>query len=524
MNLFDVKLLDCSLRDGGYVNDWKWGYFAAKDIINSLIKSNVDIIEVGFLRNINTYNPDVTVSNRIEELNGLIPKIKTTSMFSAMAMRSNYDITKLSDYNGSGIEMIRVTAHDFDIKEGLEFSKAVKDKGYKVSFNPINIMGYSDKEILWIVNEVNKISPYQFAIVDTFGSMKSRDLDRIASLVNHNLNKDIRLALHLHENMSLSCLLAQKFFDYHLDRPISIDASLMGIGRIPGNLPIELIADYLNEYASKNYDIDYMMDSIQDYILPLKGNSPWGYTPAYFLSAKYNLHRNYAEHYLNKGNLTHRDINMILSLFDKKKASVFDRNYADKMYNKYICKSIDDAKSIANLKTMLNNRNILIIAPGITIKTHKDIIDEFIKEKDPLVIALNFEPAEYKFDLAFFSNNKRYSKITKKSSKIIATSNLSIEFAKYYINYNTLLKQSGNINNSYLLLLNLLSKLGCKRVYVCGADGYKENTNNYYQSDFVNLSNPDNELLSKQISKTNIAIDYITPSCYSTSALHKVRN
>ena len=301
MGKFDLQLLDCTLRDGGYVNDWKWGFQCAREIINSLARAGVEVVEVGFLRNVEEYNQDISVCNHIEELNRLLPeKQYENTMFSAMAMRSNYDIEKLSPYCGHGIEMIRITAHDYDIKEGLEFALRVKEKGYKVSINPINIMGYSDEDILWILKQVNEIHPYQFSIVDTFGSMKRRDLDRIVGIVDNNLDTDIRLALHLHENMSLSCCLAQNFVDYHLRRPVAVDGSLMGMGRIPGNLPIELIADYLNDYADKNYDIDYMMDAIQDYIAPIKGEVHWGYTPAYFLSAKFNLHRNYAEHYLKK--------------------------------------------------------------------------------------------------------------------------------------------------------------------------------------------------------------------------------
>ena len=266
----DIKVLDCTLRDGGYVNDWNWGYQTARDIIQSLVKAKVDVVEVGFLRNVDVYNPDISVCNRIEELNRLLPDNPGHTMFSGMAMRSNYDVNRLSPYSGSGIEMIRITAHEYDIEAGMDFAREVKEKGYKLSINPINIMGYSDERILWIIEQVNKIQPYQFSIVDTFGSMKRRDLDRIVSLVDNNLDRNIRVALHLHENMSLSCSLAQKYIDKHLNRPVAIDGSLMGIGRIPGNLPIELITDYLNEYADKAYDIDYMMDAIQDYISQLK--------------------------------------------------------------------------------------------------------------------------------------------------------------------------------------------------------------------------------------------------------------
>ncbi len=153
-------ILDCTLRDGGYVNNWNWGFSKARAIIKSLVKAHVDFVEVGFLRNCDKYNHDITVCNTIEELNQLLPENPGNTIFSSMAMRSNYDINKLSDYSGSGIEMIRITAHDYDIKEGMQFAKSVKDKGYKLSINPINIMGYSDDSIFWIIDEVNKIEPY----------------------------------------------------------------------------------------------------------------------------------------------------------------------------------------------------------------------------------------------------------------------------------------------------------------------------------------------------------------------------
>ena len=120
----DVKLLDCTLRDGGYINDWHWGLGSARRIIQSLTRAGTDIVEVGFLRNVDGYDPDVTVCNTIEELNRLLPpeSQRGHTIYSGMAMRSNYDISKLSPYDGHGIEVIRITAHDYDIRDGMDFA------------------------------------------------------------------------------------------------------------------------------------------------------------------------------------------------------------------------------------------------------------------------------------------------------------------------------------------------------------------------------------------------------------------
>lgn len=517
MSKYDLKLLDCTLRDGGYVNNWKWGFSCAREIIVALTKAKVDIVEVGFLRNVEAYDKDITVCERIEELNQLLPTDKGNTMYSAMAMRSNYDINKLSPYNGEGIEMIRITAHDYDIEEGMDFAREVKEKGYKLSINPINIMGYSDERILWILQQVNDIHPYQFSIVDTFGSMKRRDLDRIVNLVDNNLSRDIRVALHLHENMALSCSLAQRFIDFHLNRPVSVDGSLMGMGRIPGNLPIELIADYLNDYTDSSYDIDYMMDAIQDYIAPLKGETEWGYTPAYFLSARYNLHRNYAEHYLHKGDLTNREINHILSRFDKNKATAFDSSYADKIYEEYKNNIINDVADRLLLQKVVSGREVLLIAPGCSIVSHYHLIKDYVEKLNPISISINFIPEHFDVDYAFFSNNKRYQRYKEKNVKTIVTSNLSSDNADYVINYNSLSGAFEQGCNSLIMALKLMKELGICKVSIAGADGYTPNGENYYNNNlrnYIEHGNNFNGAVSNALSKFDINMEFITPTAY----------
>ena len=513
----NLMLLDCTLRDGGYVNDWKFGFDGACNIIKLLTKSNIDVVEVGFLRNVNNYNPDITVCNYIEELNQLIPDDTGNTIYSAMAMRSNYDISKLSYYSGKGIEMIRITAHDYDIEDGMDFAREVKTKGYKLSINPINIMGYSDERILWIVNQVNQIQPYQFSIVDTFGSMKRRDLDRIVALVDNNLDKNIRVALHLHENMSLSCSLAQAFIDKHLNRPVAVDGSLMGMGRIPGNLPIELIADYCNDYLGKSYDIDYLMDAIQDYIAPIKGQPAWGYTPAYFLSARFNLHRNYAEYYLKKGDLTNKDINHILSQFDGSRKTVFDSEYANQLYENYKNNHIDDSKAWVELRECLKCKDVLLLAPGYTVNEYLTRINAYIDDNRPIVIGINFIPKNIKLDYAFFSNNKRFSYKLQSDVKTIVTSNLQDGEADYRINYN---KVSGAFlqgGNSFIMCLKLLKIIGVKSISVAGADGYREDSQNYLIPDMKSmetLGNNYNLAVIDAIRALDVKINFITPSQY----------
>lgn len=272
-----IKLLDCTLRDGGYINDWNFGFQTIRSLIRKLIEAQVDYVEVGFLRNCE-YNADKAVFNNCSEMIPILPDKRGNTKFTAMALHNKYDVEKLEDYDGDTIDAVRVTFHDYDIDEGLAFVKRVKEKGYQVFCNPINIMGYTDAQLLQIIDKVNQIKPYAFSIVDTFGSMMKEDLLRIYSLVEHNLNKDIIIGLHLHENLAQSYALAQEYIELQSgNRKSVIDASMFGMGRAPGNLCMELIMDYMNRKQEGHYNVNPVLDGIDEHIVHFKEIEPWGY-------------------------------------------------------------------------------------------------------------------------------------------------------------------------------------------------------------------------------------------------------
>ena len=512
----NIRLLDCTLRDGGYINEWNFGYEPVKDIISSLIRANVEIVEVGFLRNVD-FDKNCTRWNSIKELKSVLPAEHKNTMISAMALHNFYDIDKLEPWDGTGVDMLRVTFHDYDIEEGLEFCRKAMEKGYKISCNPINIMGYSDAGVLWLVEQVNKLHPFAFSIVDTFGSMRQQDLDRIVSLVDNNLAKDIVLGLHLHENMALSFSLAQSFLNRHLvGRDVIVDASLLGMGRTPGNLCIELIADHLNLNFDKHYDIDLMLDAIQDHILPIKEKEPWGYSPPYFLSARYNLHRNYAEHFLGKGDLSNRDINHLLSRIVPEKKTAYDAAYADELYTAYKDNRIDDSAARAALLEKLSGRSILCLAPGSTLDSHAADIEAYIKEQKPVVIAANFVPLNLTPDFVFFTSGKRYEKISACPCPMIVTSNLSGHY-NYQLDYNKLAGAFQMGSNSLIMLLKLLSDMNVAAVALAGADGYDSQGDNYCDPRMKNHTprgNDYNQAMAKAIGTQKMAVQFITPSHY----------
>ena len=486
----NIKLLDCTLRDGGYINDWNFGYHTIKSIIRKLVDSQVDYVEVGFLRDCE-YDRDRTLFNNCGEMNPILPEKRGNTMFAAMALHNRYHVDKLEPYDGKTIEAVRVTFHDYDVDEGLTFVRRVKEKGYKVFCNPINIMGYSDEKILELLKKVNEIQPYAFSVVDTFGSMMKADLQRIYSLIEHNLDSSIIIGLHLHENLALSYSLAQDFIEMKASgRGSVIDASMLGMGRVPGNLCLELIMDYMNKTQGGIYDVNPVLDGIDNHIEQLKQIEPWGYNIAYALSAKFNLHRNYAEFLLGKGQLRAKQINHILASIEEHKKTTYDETYVEELYREFQNHEVDDSGVLSDLRGELHDRKVLILAPGFSLVEKRDRIQRFIEENEPVIFSANFALEDYRPDYIFCSNAARYEALDNKrgSRGVLVTSNLmDVCDEKMVIDYSSLcFDEKGNCDNSVIMLLKLLLRLEISEVYVAGFDGYREEGDNYVTSHMVN--------------------------------------
>lgn len=503
MRTSQFKLLDCTLRDGGYINDWKFGYSVIKSIIRNLVAAQMEYIEIGFLRDCE-YDKNRTLFNNVAEAKKVLPLDAQNSKFVLMCLHNKYDIAKLEPCDGT-IEYVRITFHDYDIEEGLCFCQEVMKKGYKVFCNPINIMGYPDKALLALLERINQIKPYGFSIVDTFGSMMKEDLLRIYSMIEHNLDKSIVVGLHLHENLSLSYSLAQEFCSICSNlRDAVIDASLLGMGRVPGNLCGELIMDFMNRYYEKKYNLDVALDTIEDYIVPFKKIEPWGYSTAYALSAQYNLHRNYGEYLLKTGKLRAKQINQILAAVEDGKKTVYDEAYIEQLYTWFQNIEADDGTSREYLQDRIGDKEILLLAPGKSLNEQRAEIEGFISENQPVIFSANFEPENFGVSFCFFSNMKRYEEYMEtvaKRKECLITSNLqhSEYKAEHVFSYYQLAYQDNHLNdNCAVMLLRLLLQLGKKKVYLAGMDGYKETGENYSVS-YMHSANGKAEEENKKI-------------------------
>ena len=147
-----IQVLDCTLRDGGYCNQWQFGYSNIKKITQALTDASIDIIECGFLTDkIDKYDKDVTKFNSVEQITPIIPQNRNEKIYVAMANYGEFDVATLPEYNGKSIDGIRVAFHKKQLISALEMCKAIKAKGYKVFIQAMVSLSYTDEEFLSLI-------------------------------------------------------------------------------------------------------------------------------------------------------------------------------------------------------------------------------------------------------------------------------------------------------------------------------------------------------------------------------------
>jgi len=525
-----INILDCTLRDGGYINNWCFGNTAIKSVVSLLTEANINIIECGFLLD-KTVNDDETLFNSVSEIRKILPDDHRKSEFVAMASVENYSTDNLERFDGSSISGIRVIFHDYEIKKAIRYCMIVKEKGYKLFFQPMSITTYSDKQLIYLIEQANALEPYAVYIVDTLGLMTQKDVERIFYLFDNNLNQSIAIGFHSHNNLQLSFSNAQKLLGMNTNRTLIIDASIYGMGRGAGNLSTELITQYVNEIFDYSYRVDYLLKIYDKYIRKINEQFKWGYSVEYYLAAVHKCHPNYAKYLLEMGTLPINDVGNVLMTIAHENKHLYNEEYIVSHYLAYQDNWIEDSDAYKELKTLIADTPVLLLAPGKSIFENIEKLQMYVNEKKPFIISVNHKNELIAPDCVFFSNRKRYEEIISDHRisslpKIIVTSNIKNTYqSDYCFNYAELCSTNGKfIDNASIMLLKLLEKLNTRSVALAGMDGFLPNTDNYYYNNFQNNRNAQtlfelNETLSNAISfyAKTMNILFLTPSVYSKS-------
>lgn len=473
-----ISCLDCTLRDGGYCNNWEFGKQNIQKIVEELVNSKVDIIECGFLVNKISYDNNVSKYNHVSQIETILPSGVSSCLFVAMINYGEYDISLLPNCKQTKLDGIRVAFHKKNYKEAIQLCGEIDRKGYLVFLQPMVSMLYIDSEFEDLVREANQLHPYAFYIVDSFGTMDQQDILRYFTIADTILLDDISIGFHSHNNLQLAYANSIFFSNQLTTHNLIVDCSVYGMGRGAGNLNSELFLARINKMQEHRYNVQSVLQIMDSIINRFYEEKPWGYSLPNYLSAIYMIHPNYAIYLNEKHSLRVEEIDGIFSMMEEVKKYEYDRKYIEDLYIKYMSFAQIESKSFDILKKELDKRPLLLLGPGKSVFNEKEKISEFIDLKNPLVVSINYESSLYKTDYIFVSNIKRYYELNEIIyKKVICTSNIRSAKAFMIVDFDVLLNDIDYVkDNAALMAIKFFTKyIGAQKVFLAGIDGYSHN-------------------------------------------------
>lgn len=523
-----LKVLDVTLRDGGCVNNFNFGQTYMEKILAAQEASGVDIIEMGYIDEHNGSCAGRTQYVNEQVIPQCILKNKKPGVtYVAMMDYGKFNIDCLQTKTDKDIDGIRMAFHKKNRFDVISIGKKIMEKGYMFYIQPMITLRYSDAELLELIELVNKELPDAsgFYIVDSFGEMRPNDMSRVLNLVDHNLIPSMSLGFHSHNNLQMAYSNAIAMLQFPTNRDLLLDCSIMGMGKGAGNLNTELLLEHLNLYYGKKYKIEPLLEVIDKVINQLHSEFYWGYTPEYYLSAVNQCTPSYASHFYNKHMLPIDQVSELLRMIVPEKKISFDKKYAEDVYRQYNeSKMVDDTLTIEEFKQIFRDKRVLLIAPGKSILTALNEIDNISEADDVVTIGLNT-----KLDCNDYLLTTRkdiYDSAVAEGRQIIVCSNISkggrgnVKILNYA---NWIEVDERTHDSSAVIALNLLKSCGVSEILLAGFDGFSVNINeNYFDPNMRHPVTPEQverrnkyyKNLITRVKESGVTVKFVTPSKY----------
>jgi 4-hydroxy 2-oxovalerate aldolase len=332
-----VKLLDCTLRDGGYVNNWEFSENEITSSISNLTSAGIDYIEIGYLNsafdkiNGSQFQSVETASKCLPN-----PEDRKGVKYIIMADVAQFDAESLCRRNRQTIDGIRVVFYKRQIEQAFAFCEKVAQNGYDLFLQPMVTIDYSPPEFQALVRRFSDTYKlYAVSVVDSFGCMGKDELFGFIHILESGLESETGIGFHGHDNMQYALSNAMSLFEYNTKRELVIDSSICGIGRGAGNLNTELIANFYNERYDGRYLLNYILNVMSDVVEPLFGKYIWGYSPYLYITALRKCHPNFAAYLLEKHTPTVNEFYEFLSILPDDMRTKCTRPYVESLWNEF---------------------------------------------------------------------------------------------------------------------------------------------------------------------------------------------
>ena len=286
----DIKVLDVTLRDGGLCNNFEFTDEFVKELYNTNVKSGVDYMEFGYKASKNMFNESDFGKWKFcneEDIRAIVGDNQTNLKISVMADVGRCDYkTDFLPKSESVIDMVRVACYVHQIPAAIEMIEHFNSLGYETTCNIMAISQVSSEQVVQALEMLSKSSVDVIYLVDSFGSLYPENACELAQLYLDVAEKSGKtVGFHAHNNQNLAFANTIETLSYGVSY---LDASMQGMGRGAGNCNMELLLGFLK---NPKYNIYYLLDFIENYMLPLKKQGiEWGYDVPYLFTGLLNQH------------------------------------------------------------------------------------------------------------------------------------------------------------------------------------------------------------------------------------------
>jgi 4-hydroxy 2-oxovalerate aldolase len=282
-----IKVLDCTIRDGGLINNHNFDHRFVREVYKALSEAKVDYMEIGYKNSKRLFDPKEYGLWKFcedDDIRKVIDGIESETKISVMVDVDRVDVEDIKPRKDSPVAMIRVASYVKDIDKAIYLVNHFADKGYETTVNIMAISRALDNELNEALQQLEKESKAQVIyIVDSFGALYQETTEFLIKKAKSIL-KTKEVGIHAHNNQQLA-------FGNTIEAIIHdanfVDATIYGLGRAAGNCPLELIMGFLK---NPKFDIRPILDVISKEFIPLREKIEWGYIIPYMITGILDEH------------------------------------------------------------------------------------------------------------------------------------------------------------------------------------------------------------------------------------------
>lgn len=388
-----LKIVDCTFRDGGYYNNWDFPVELVNEYLVAMKSAAVDYVELGFrsfefagrFKGACAYTTDGYIDSLdVPEGLKLGVMMNASEIINHPAGSMAAARLMFSPADDSPVSLVRFACHYDEFEATLSLSRLVKEMGYSVAINLMQVADRSEQEIENIARLANNYPIDALYFADSLGSMNPEQTARIISILRRFWQGE--LGIHTHDNMGNAIANTMRAI---AEGVTWIDSTVTGMGRGPGNAQTEYVILELERLSSRNSNLTPLLELVRRHFLPMQAHYGWGKNPYYYLAGMYGIHPTYIQEMLGDPRYGESDILSVIEYLRRvggKKFSIATMEEGRKLTG-------GNANGTWMPEAVIQGRDVLILGAGASVSQHCSAVKRFILDKKPFVIALNTQRA-----------------------------------------------------------------------------------------------------------------------------------